>query len=399
MTAAGGANAFGGQADTPAGAPEATCLVQRHDSVLDLRAGQTPTPGTAPCADVFYSMPWFENLERHGTSPGDRVIALSCASLSTGTPLGCLPLRVAPEGPAAVYGPVLLGLSNFYSSLYGPVGDATPMSVATCRAVLRFLRRQGDVPGVIDLQPLDVDAPFYANWQHALTAEGYLFDSYFCFGNWYLDVAGRSFDAYFPSVPSRIRNTVKRGRKKLEDSGSWSLRIFRGPEQDLEQAIADFDSVYRSSWKVPEPFPAFVPNLIRTAAGQGWLRLGVLRVGDVPVAAQLWLVHEHRALIYKLAYDEAYKRLSAGSVLTTELFRNAIDVDRVVEIDYLTGDDGYKADWMSHRRERRGLVAFDPRTFQGAASAARQLAARQWKRWRPRRAPAAAPAPVAADAE
>ena len=42
--------------------------------------------------------------------------------------------------------------------------------------------------------------------------------------------------------------------------------------------------------------------------------------------------------------------------------QHVIDTDHVEEVDYLTGDDAYKQDWMSHRRERIGLVAFNPRT-------------------------------------
>jgi CelD/BcsL family acetyltransferase involved in cellulose biosynthesis len=86
--------------------------------------------------------------------------------------------------------------------------------------------------------------------------------------------------------------------------------------------------------------------------------LGVVRVGVTPVAAQIWFMREGKALIFKLAYDEEFKRLSAGSVLTVELMRHVVDVDGADEVDYLTGDDAYKADWMTHRRERVGLVAF-----------------------------------------
>ncbi len=40
-----------------------------------------------------------------------------------------------------------------------------------------------------------------------------------------------------------------------------------------------------------------------------------------------------------------------------KLMENALDVDRVSVVDYLCGDDDYKRDWMSARRERWGLRA------------------------------------------
>jgi CelD/BcsL family acetyltransferase involved in cellulose biosynthesis len=49
--------------------------------------------------------------------------------------------------------------------------------------------------------------------------------------------------------------------------------------------------------------------------------------------------------------------------------RHALDVDKVREVDYLTGDDPYKRNWMSHRRERWGIAAFDPRRPRGIAAA------------------------------
>lgn len=352
----------------------------------------SPAGRALPAADTFYTAAWFDNLARHGVEPSHRLRVLQGDDGHGGRFM--LPMLLRERGDAAVYGPALTGLSNFYSSLYGPVGAQDAGGVEGCRAWLRHLSRRGG-SGVLDLQPLDADGPFLQALRAALDAEGWLHDTYFCFGNWHLDVAGRTFDNYYVTVPSRIRNTIRRARKKLDEAGDWTLRIHDGHSPLLTQAIDDFVGVYLRSWKVPEPFPEFVPGLVRTAAAEGWLRLGVVRRGDTPIAAQLWLVRDGFALIYKLAYDEAHKKWSGGSVLTAEMMRHAIDVDRVREIDYLTGDDAYKQDWMDRRRERVGLVAFDPRTTQGLASAARHHAARLWRRLRPAAAtPSAATTPA-----
>ena len=121
---------------------------------------------------------------------------------------------------------------------------------------------------------------------------------------------------------------------------------------------------------------SFVPGLIRCCAQQGWLRLGVVWLQEQPVAAQLWIVAHGKAAIYKLAYDEAFKALGSGTVLTARLMRQVLEHDGVAEVDYLMGDDAYKRSWMSHRRERRGLVAHNPRTLRGLTGAARETLAR-----------------------
>ena len=46
---------------------------------------------------------------------------------------------------------------------------------------------------------------------------------------------------------------------------------------------------------------------------------------------------------------------SPGSILTQYLMRYAIDTDKVTEIDFLTGNERYKQDWMTVRRERSGI--------------------------------------------
>ena len=52
-------------------------------------------------------------------------------------------------------------------------------------------------------------------------------------------------------------------------------------------------------------------------------------------------------------------------MLSVEMFRQALDVDKVEVIDYGSGDDSYKRDWMSFRRQRWGLEVIDTRKTSG----------------------------------
>ena len=60
--------------------------------------------------------------------------------------------------------------------------------------------------------------------------------------------------------------------------------------------------------------------------------------------------------------------------------RRAIDVDRVEVVDRLQGDDPYKREWMSHRRERWGILAMNPRTTRGVLGLLRHVIGRFVKR-------------------
>lgn len=333
-----------------------------------------------PAADFFATPEWFELLIRTVLPPGPATRLYRAGDPAA--PTAVLPLLAEPGR--------LTALANYYACLYGPVRAPGPAGAAGLAAIFRHLGAERPRWPQIRLEPLDPAGPFYAQARAGLQAAGYWVDDFFCFGNWYLQVAGRSFDDYETSLPSRLRNTVRRARKKLERDGA-RIEIHSQPGPALEAAIADYVAVYNQSWKVPEPYPDFTPGLCRLAAARGWLRLGLLHLDDQPVAAQLWLIHQRRALIYKLAYVQDYAQRSVGSVLSATLMRHAIDQDQVEEVDYLTGDDAYKQDWMSHRRERRGLVAFHPRTAAGLAAAARHFGGQALKRWR---RGAAATAPV-----
>ena len=60
--------------------------------------------------------------------------------------------------------------------------------------------------------------------------------------------------------------------------------------------------------------------------------------------------------------------------------QHAIEVDGVGEVDYLSGDDAYKQDWMSQRRERVGLVAFRTDSLAGLAAAGRHFLGKHLRR-------------------
>jgi hypothetical protein len=329
--------------------------IQSPVDIAALRAALPALDDISCRGSIFFSLAWFENLHSQGLEAVRKLDRL----LLPADDKGCLPLL--DDGAS------LRSLANYYSSLYGPVG-ALPKELAVC---LKDNKR-----AVVDLHPLDPCALEFRQLKQILTEAGYWVDDYFCFGNWYLDVAGRSYVDYLESRPSQLRNNLQRGKGKLNKSSAWRIHIQQHDDAELAAAVAAFETVYAKSWKQPEPQAGFIPNLCRVAASEGWLRLGVLYLDQTPVAAQLWLTHKDVASIYKLAYDEEATRYSAGTVLTAAMFEQALDVDRVAEVDYLNGDEPYKRDWMSHRRERHGIIAFDLSQWGGIKAALRHWSGR-----------------------
>lgn len=61
----------------------------------------------------------------------------------------------------------------------------------------------------------------------------------------------------------------------------------------------------------------------------------------------------------KTVYDQDYKKYSPGKILTSEIVKFVIDIDKVKAIDYVQGDEAYKQDWTPKRRERKGVLIFN----------------------------------------
>ena len=231
---------------------------------------------------------------------------------------------------------------------------------------------------VLNIRPVDLSLPGVQRLHGALTELGLRTQTYFCFGNWYLNVDGRSYHEYFKDLPSVIRKNVPYYRRRLEKTARVRTEIYMHLE-DLDAATRDYETIYNSSWRDSEGYPNFIRGLIRTAAEQGWLRMGVFYIDDEPAAAQLWIVHGGFASIYKICYAEKFAKFSVGSILTADMLEHVLDIDRVREVDYLTGDDSYKANWMSHRRERWGIMAFNPKTIRGNLGILRHIGGKSLK--------------------
>ena len=104
----------------------------------------------------------------------------------------------------------------------------------------------------------------------------------------------------------------------------------------------------------------FLRELAKQESAAGCLRLGIAYIDGQPAAAQFWTVENGIALIHKLSHDERFISASPGTLLSAALFQHVIDIDRVQEIDFGTGSDAYKREWMEEMRPRYRLEMFWP---------------------------------------
>ncbi len=268
-------------------------------------------------------------------------------------------------------------LGNYYTALYSPA-IAAEATLADMVLLLQALKKDHAPLVSMRFSPMDLHSPSYELLRDALKSAGLSPFEFFCFGNWYLTVKG-NWETYLMSRTGTLRSTIKRMTKKFHADGG-SLEIVSDPA-NLERALQAYEQVYAASWKTSEPYPNFVQGLARASVGHGWLRLGIAWLGNKPIAAQIWIVANGKSNIYKVAYDENFKAYTPGTLLTALLMQHSFEVDKVIKVDYLMGDDPYKKTWMSERQERWGLVAYNPRTIVGATLLVKEVTGRKLKPW------------------
>lgn len=280
---------------------------------------------------------WLALLARECLAPARPLLAVAQDDQS----ILALPLIARPPGT-----PVgLAACANWYSFWAGPLHDDPERAPALLTALARVLAPHG----LLDFAPLSTaDARLLAR---AFRSAGWLTEVSPAHTNRFLRLDGHSFDQWWAQRPGALRATVRRKQARVScriattfDSADW----------------AAYEAIYAASWKPSEASPAFLRAFAQAESQAGGLRLGLAEVDGEPVAAQFWTVEAGRAFIHKLAHRDDARDASPGTVLTHAMMHHVITRDGVSEVDFGTGDDPYKADWMDQTRPRWRLRACHP---------------------------------------
>jgi hypothetical protein len=307
--------------------------ISYHGSVKDVQA--QPLAANGP----FARREWFEKLE--STQPQPVFAVAEDASGAVVLPLRRSGRRL--ESRLNWYGFTWRPLATPYGSFDGlMIALAEGLSTKTSHVVLD---RVPDEDGTA------------RQLERAFSRTGWLVTREPCDTNRVLPVGGRSYAEYLAGRPGQLRTTLKRKAKKIE------VQIATYFSRDI---WASYESIYAESWKPEEGDPVLLRAFAEAEGAAGRIRLAVARHEGEAVAAQFWTVEDGTAYIHKLAHRESAKPLSPGTTLTAALLEHVIDHDRVDLVDFGTGDDAYKRDWMEDARPRFRLECWrkgDPRNW------------------------------------
>ncbi|MGB3796069.1 MAG: GNAT family N-acetyltransferase [Alteraurantiacibacter sp.] len=301
--------------------------ISYHHTVNDLQG--LDWSGAGP----FARLGWFAQLEESGHRP-----LVACArNRSTAV---ALPLRKAKAG--------LESLTNWYAFTWSELRthgisdnsllEALAEDLATHTHRITFTKLSAEDDTVDRLS----QAFHHAGWLVMVEA---------CDTNHILHVAGRSFRQFLADRPGQLRTTLKRKATKVQvsistqfDPGDWTA----------------YEEIYADSWKPEEGDSAMLRKFAMAESDAGRFRFAMALHNGAPVAAQFWTVDGDTAYIHKLAHRTSSRKLSPGTTLTAALFERVIDTDGVKHVDFGTGDDPYKRDWMEQTRVRWQLTCLRP---------------------------------------
>ena len=291
---------------------------------------------------LFFSRPWFEIMEKYALNEDQDM--LLAVVINDKQLQAILPLKKDA-------GKNYQSMTHNYSSLFSLlITDENQTEILNC-----LVQGLHQIPlQSITFMPVDQHDSKLLLFQQIMQTNGYECLQKFRFYNWFHRTQGASFAEYMAHRPSRLRNTIARKQRKLEREQDYNIRLFLGEE--VPGAMEDYYRAYKASWKADEQFGHILDDLIHRFSSLDWPRLAIIYIDGQPAAAQIWFVVKDKANIFRLVYDESWKHYSPGSILTQFLMEYVLNTDGVKEIDFLTGNEQYKQDWMSERRERWALT-------------------------------------------
>lgn len=159
-----------------------------------------------------------------------------------------------------------------------------------------------------------------------------------------------SYDAFLAERSANFRSQARRRRRNLERVGRMEIRT-----ADATSVAADIETLIRlhharfgdASRVLRGPRGDLHREWAALAERRGELRLRILELDGVPVAANYALARGGREWFYQSGRDPAWQRFSPGFVLMNACIAAAI-AEGATHYLLLRGDESYKARFATH---------------------------------------------------
>lgn len=159
-------------------------------------------------------------------------------------------------------------------------------------------------------------------------------------------------DAVWEGMSKSRRTDFRRLRRRAEERGGYHFEAFVPSVADLDSKFDQLMEIEASGWKGNQKsalkhnallagfFRSYCLRMTRDQA----IRIFLLRLGEVPVAALLAVEYAEALWILKMGYDETERSLSPGIFLTLETIRYAAG-KKLREYEFLGCQEKWQLTW------------------------------------------------------
>ena len=184
------------------------------------------------------------------------------------------------------------------------------------------------------------------------------------------------------------RSDLRRMRRNAEKLGPVSFEVHEGPPAAVYDLLQKAFAIENKSWKGREGTSlaldskrsAFFTLYATEAAKRGMLRVFFLRIGEQLAAMQIAVEFGGALWLFKVGYDESFKRCAPGQLLMLEAVRYGL-ARALDSIEFLGSDEPWTKTWTKHVREYVSLGAY-PANAIGASVFAADVSSWAMKRVR-----------------
>ncbi len=254
-------------------------------------------------------------------------------------------------------GRVIASPTNWHTPAYGPVAEDEASKVSLMRTVFELAPRR------IDLSFLNGSGGD-VKWI-GQAAQGYQITSRVVMRSPYVPVDD-SWDAYWGTLPQKLRSNIRRRRRLLDKRGAVAVEISDG-SSGMESLLAEGFRIEAAGWKgergtaiASEPQTRrFYEQVCHWAAQRGLLRLIFLRVDGKAVVFNLCLETPDRHYVLKLGHDPDFDRESPATLLACDMIARTF-AKGMKSYEWLGDALPYKLRWSKTSHEMVRVQAFAP---------------------------------------
>jgi CelD/BcsL family acetyltransferase involved in cellulose biosynthesis len=325
---------------------------------------------------AFVTPEWFRSWSEH--RPRSATPLVAAAQREDGSLAGVMPLVLdASRRPRLIrFAGATLG-----DSFVPAARKADEPEVAA--AAMSALRDEGLAGYTVALDHIDRQAPWWramgaaSRPQRALTEQQQSEIAY---------IRLRDYDDWEHYLASRSRNfrqQIRRRERALRRDHEVELRA--ATDATLTDDVGHLFDLHMRRWQGRAPSSLAAPlarplleAFAERAQRRGWLRLRLLEVDGVPVAAFLGWRIGGRYAFYQSGFDPDWSQMSVGFVLLATTVQSALE-EGAEEFDMLLGDEHYKSRFTNATRSVHTVIMTRPRSA-ARALVVSEAAARRYGR-------------------